>query len=257
MGAYNVKQIKFLNQTQVKVYDKPIEYGQKKKVRANERKKENKDRTQQAIDLSIRQSMNRTKNSIWQIALSNIWEYFVTFTFNPKIVKSDDYEECVFYMSQWLKNAKYRCSPDMKYLIVPEYHKDKRKFHFHALMSNIQGITLVDSGYRTNNKIIYNIANYHLGYTTAIPVDSDKDGQNKTCGYMLKYITKDLVNLSQGKKRYWYSVKNCDKPVVDDYIVDSEHLPDFIECLENDKNYRKKIDMPFSDNELKIYNFET
>ena len=257
MGAYNVKQIKFLNQTQVKVYDKPIEYGPKKKVRANERKKENKDRTQQAIDLSIRQSMNRTKNSIWQIALSNIWEYFVTFTFNPKIVKSDDYEECVFYMSQWLKNAKYRCSPDMKYLIVPEYHKDKRKFHFHALMSNIQGITLVDSGYQTNNKIIYNIANYHLGYTTAIPVDNDKDGQNKTCGYMLKYITKDLVNLSQGKKRYWYSVKNCDKPVVDDYIVDSEHLPDFIECLENDKNYRKKIDMPFSDNELKIYNFET
>ena len=257
MGAYNVKQIKFLNQTQVKVYDKPIEYGQKKKVRANERKKENKDRTQQAIDLSIRQSMNRTKNSIWQIALSNKWEYFVTFTFNPKIVKSDDYEECVFYMSQWLKNAKYRCSPDMKYLIVPEYHKDKKKFHFHALMSNIQGITLVDSGYRTNNKIIYNIANYHLGYTTAILVDNDKDGQNKTCGYMLKYITKDLVNLSQGKKRYWYSVKNCDKPVVDDYIVDSEHLPDFIECLENDKNYRKKIDMPFSDNELKIYNFET
>ncbi len=257
MGAYNVKQIKFLNQTQVKVYDKPIEYGQKKKVRANEHKKENKERTQQAIDLSIRQSMNRTKNSIWQIALSNKWEYFVTFTFNPKIVKSDDYEECVFYMSQWLKNAKYRCSPDMKYLIVPEYHKDKKKFHFHALMSNIQGITLVDSGYRTNNKIIYNIANYHLGYTTAIPVDNDKDGQNKTCGYMLKYITKDLVNLSQGKKRYWYSVKNCDKPVVDDYIVDSEHLHDFIECLENDKNYRKKIDMPFSDNELKIYNFET
>ena len=124
-------------------------------------------------------------------------------------------------------------------------------------MSNINGMTLIDSGYRSNNKIIYNIANYHLGYTTAIPVDDDKDGQNKTCGYMLKYITKDLVNLSQGKKRYWYSIKNCEKPVIDDSIVDSEHLTDFIECLENDKNYRKKIDMPFSDNELKIYNFET
>ena len=70
MGAYNVKQIRFLNQTQVKVYNKPIEFGNKK-VRANERKKENKERTQQAIDLSIKQSMNRTKNSIWQIALSN------------------------------------------------------------------------------------------------------------------------------------------------------------------------------------------
>ncbi|MFQ8648875.1 MAG: hypothetical protein ACLR9U_08675 [Lachnospira sp.] len=256
MGAYNVKEIKFLNQIQIKVYNKPIEFDNKK-VRANERKKENKERTQQAIDLSIRQSMNRTKNSIWQIALSNKWDYFVTFTFNPKLVKSNDYNEVSFYMSNWLDNARRRCSPDMKYLIVPEYHKDKQKFHFHALMSNINGITLVDSGYRSNNKIIFNIANYHLGFTTAIPIDIDKEGQNKTCGYMLKYITKDLINLSQGKRRYWYSIKNCDKPQIDNYIVESEQLSGFIECLENDMNYRKKIDMPFCDNELRIYNFET
>lgn len=40
MGAYNVKQIKFLNQTQVKVYNKPIEFGQKKSSceRTQERK---------------------------------------------------------------------------------------------------------------------------------------------------------------------------------------------------------------------------
>ena len=124
-------------------------------------------------------------------------------------------------------------------------------------MSNINGITLVDSGYRSNNKIIFNIANYHLGFTTAIPIDIDKEGQNKTCGYMLKYITKDLINLSQGKRRYWYSIKNCDKPQIDNYIVESEQLSGFIECLENDMNYRKKIDMPFCDNELRIYNFET
>ena len=30
-----------------------------------------------------------------------------------------------------------------------------------------------------------------------------------------------------------------------------------IEALENDKSYRKTVDMPFSDNELKIYNFDT
>ena len=32
---------------------------------------------------------------------------------------------------------------------------------------------------------------------------------------------------------------------------------DFTEALENDKSYRKSIDMPFSNNELKIYNFDT
>ena len=34
-------------------------------------------------------------------------------------------------------------------------------------------------------------------------------------------------------------------------------IKDFIEALENDKSYRKTVDMPFSDNELKIYNFDT
>ena len=38
MGAYNVRTLTYKNQTQVRFYNKPIEFD-KKKVRANERKK--------------------------------------------------------------------------------------------------------------------------------------------------------------------------------------------------------------------------
>lgn len=143
--------------------------------------------------------------------------------------------------------------------LVPEYHSDKKKFHFHALMSNLGDIQLVDSGRRKDKgtKIIYNIANYRLGFSTAIPVNKDSDSQGKIVGYMLKYITKDLATLTQGKKRYWYTRTNCEKPVIDTFLIENDKIKDFTEALENDKSYRKTVDMPFSDNELKIYNFDT
>ena len=259
MSAYNVRMITYKNQTQVRFFKKPIEYDVKK-VRANERKKKTEDeRTQFDIDLSIRQSMHRTKDKIWNICLSNEWEYFITFTFNPKIVNSKDYDDCSSKLHDWLDNAKKYCAPDLKYCIVPEFHSDKEKYHFHALMSNLGNIQLIDSGRRKDRgtKIIYNIANYRLGFSTAIPVSKDSTSQSKIVGYMLKYITKDLLALTQGKKRYWYTRNTCEKPVIDTFLVESDKLQDFTEALENDKSYRKSIDMPFSNNELKIYNFDT
>lgn len=74
---------------------------------------------------------------------------------------------------------------------------------------------------------------------------------------MLKYITKDLLTLTQGKKRYWYTRTNCEKPAIDTFLIESDKIKDFTEALENDKTYRKTINMPFSDNELKIFNFDT
>ena len=73
MGAYNVRTLTYKNQTQVRFFKKPIEFD-KKRVRANERKKKTEEeRTQFDIDLSIRQSMHRTKDKIWNICLANDW----------------------------------------------------------------------------------------------------------------------------------------------------------------------------------------
>ena len=174
-------------------------------------------------------------------------------------MNSKDYDDCSSKLHDWLDNAKKYLAPDLKYCIVPEFHADKEKYHFHALMSNLGNIQLIDSGRRKDKgtKIIYNIANYRLGFSTAIPVNKDSTSQGKIVGYMLKYITKDLTTLTQGKKRYWYTRTTCEKPVIDTFMIESDNLKDFTEALENDKTYRKTIDMPFSNNELKIFNFDT
>ena len=109
----------------------------------------------------------------------------------------------------------------MKYLVVPEYHSDGSKFHFHALMSNIDELDLVDSGKVIDGKTIYNIKNFKAGFSTAIRIG---DGESaRTSNYLSKYITKTLINHTKNRQRYLIS-KNLDKPVTDEFMLDSEEL---------------------------------
>ena len=86
---------------------------------------------------SLSESLRRTKSMIYSHGRANTWEWFITYTFNPKKIDSTDYDAVYSYLSEHLKNTRKRKCPDMKYLVVPEYHSDGSKFHFHALMSNI------------------------------------------------------------------------------------------------------------------------
>lgn len=158
-------------------------------------------------DSSLKRSMRRTKQTIYDIAQANDWEYFFTMTFNPDKVDSFDYEEVTKKLSNWLKNMR-KCSENLKYIVVPEKHKSGR-WHFHGLFANCGELGFVDSEKRTHKgQVIYNVGKYKFGFSTAIELDFDK----AICTYLTKYITKDVCEQSKGKKRYWAS-RNCDKPI--------------------------------------------
>lgn len=156
-------------------------------------------------DDSIHRSIRRTKSTIADLVLCNNFEYFCTFTFDPKKHDRYDVNRCKFIMSMWLHRQR-KHSPEMKYLIVPEFHKDGA-LHFHALLANFNG-TLKDSKKRQNGRIIYNMTGYRAGFTTAVPIDHNKVAVSN---YIKKYITKDMP-LIYGRKRYWVS-QNLDKPI--------------------------------------------
>lgn len=157
------------------------------------------------------ESVRRTKQKIYEHARSNRWEYFVTYTFNPEKVCSEDYNECYRSMSDHLKYIRKNYAPDLKYIIVPELHADGEKYHFHALMSNLGDVVLKDSKKRFKGKIIYNVVNYKLGFSTAIRIGSGESA--RTANYITKYITKGLIFFTQGRQRYLVS-QNLDKPYV-------------------------------------------
>lgn len=161
-------------------------------------------------------SLSRTRKKVFDYARMNLFEYFVTLTFNPSLVDSFDFDESSSVMSKWLHTLR-QSNSDMRYLGVPELHKSGR-YHFHFLMAGIPNVSMVDSGHRTpRGEVIYNVGSYRYGFSTAIRLYSS--GAD-LAGYLSKYISKDIMSHVKGRKRYWCS-KNL---VLPDYKVIHSNL---------------------------------
>lgn len=145
------------------------------------------------------------------------WVYFLTFTFDPKQVDRKNYRACADLLIKWLDKSKKDCR-GLKYVIIPELHKDGA-IHFHGLFSSHLRKLLKDSGHFQNGHRIFNVNNYGYGFTTA-SVISDND---KTCSYILKYLTKDICQFSYGFRKLWRS-RNLMKPSVTTYQVDDDGI---------------------------------
>lgn len=189
-----------------------------------ETKDENKDR-----------SVARARIQIFDLAIMNDWEWFVTFTFDPKKVDSYDYPATSKKMSQWLKNMK-KDNPDMKYLIVPEKHLSGR-FHFHALMTSLNPQIFDLSGLKDKKgRDIYNLGKYRLGWSTATKIGHNE----RAVKYLTKYVTKDTLQVSKNKKKYWCS-SDLTTPTVDKLDLTKTQQKHMIEHDENQSTPPKTI----------------
>lgn len=168
---------------------------------------------------SFSSSVNRSKNTIMQFARSNKWDLFVTLTFSSDFDRTD-YDNLLKMLSKWLNNIKYKKCPDLGYIIVPEEHKrveinGKHAYHFHGLLCNTDGLTLSralspfngNELYTSNGLEIYNINDYHFGFSTATYVQDTY----KCTTYISKYVTKALC-IRQKYKRRFLTSHNLKKP---------------------------------------------
>jgi len=150
---------------------------------------------------SFDDSLRRTKVTISDLVICNDFELFCTFTFDPKKSDRNNPIQLKNKMSLWLENQK-KIHGRFEYLIVPEFHKDGKAIHFHALLKNYRG-TLKKATQKSNNRETFNIKSYRLGFSTAVKIDNNKE---KVASYVKKYITKDMP-MFHGRKRFWCSQK--------------------------------------------------
>lgn len=248
--TYNTKLIKYQNSICVKKYSKGIRtnYSLSADDINNRRRKEDSERTQQEIDRSIEVSRNRTINTVYSYALSNTFDWFYTFTFNPDKIDSYDYSACTAALKSWIDDMRKKYAPDIKYIVVPELHKSGR-FHFHGMFANVDSVPLTYSKKgSTKSTAVYNLPTYDYGFTTATLIrDSDC-----TCSYVLKYITKELCAVSKNKKRYWTS-RNLNKPEVFTYNLAYDDFENNLESISDDITYAKTINIPFAHNKINLY----
>jgi hypothetical protein len=202
-------------------------------------------------------SVNRTKNMIYNYARGNVWEWFVTLTFNKEKIDRYSYADCSKKLREWLNNMRKKYALDLKYLIVPEEHKGDDSeckckacghlyinrvykcpkcecqekmyaWHFHGLLSNT-GKMKFNKAFDKYSALplltksglqIFNFGNYKLGYSTATAITDTA----KASSYITKYITKELAVNTKGHRRYYPSA-NLDLPCKSYYfLLDNERL---------------------------------
>ena len=159
---------------------------------------------------SLYNSQARTQRTILDYALNNDFTHLLTTTIDPKRFDSTDLD--LILVKMWDSVSRNLNLIGLKYLAVPELHKDKKKFHLHILIvANNDFESYFDKwGYLYNQKRkIWEYVGSHFkfwkwGYSNVKRIDRDPTDLVKLGNYLKGYVTKDLI-VSFGRKRFWAS----------------------------------------------------
>lgn len=149
----------------------------------------------------LEESLSRTKSTVFELALCNPWEWFVTLTLTPEYHDRKDIKTYKKKLSTWIKNYNRLHNTEIKYLLIPEQHKDG-SWHMHGLIMGLPQKHL--EAFQKKDKLpikilieiehghtIYNWPAYQkaFGYITISKIRS-AEGVSK---YITKYLTKDMA----------------------------------------------------------------
>ena len=143
----------------------------------------------------------RARNAIQEYGLCNDWNYFFTATIDGKIGRDHNLT--------------------IKYLIVPELHKDRVNWHAHGLISGLpkEYLTEFDLNDKLpiyiikkiqNNQKVYEFKEYteKFGYNDFEEIRDQK----RTVNYLIKYISKDIGrSITEMGKHMYFASKGLNK----------------------------------------------
>lgn len=249
---YNVKILKYANdRQQIRFYRVPIQFdNEKSKYLTDKVEKKNYNQPEfeenETIENihSIMNSRNRTIKNLYNIARSNNWDWFVTFTFDTKRINSTNYDTVMSEISSYMKGLRKKYK-DMKYLLIPELHDDKIKYHIHGLVANVPDQCFEYLGFY-KGRHAYHLMNYRLGWDYHSKVEDN----DKIVSYVTKYITKALMDSTKNKRRYIYSL-NCDK--AEEINVKVNDMNKLFDKIKDHVTYSKTVEF----NDTAVLYFET
>lgn len=248
MEIYNCRRYEYENGSHVTFYKRAINCGNETEVNENFKKSHDTSlRTEEQEKHCISVSATHAKNRVYRIARSNKWDWFITLTFDRTKTDASDYDIIVTRLHKFLSNIQQRKCPDMKYLIIPELHADKKHYHFHGLLSDCDGLHFIYSGRndRKSGLPIYNIKDWGYGFTTATRVQHS----GKASSYITKYITKDTDSHLREKRRY-YASRNVNIVEEERYLLNEEN---FLRTYADRITYMKTVNVPQGNQQISYY----
>jgi len=244
--VYNCRRYQYESGEHITFYKRPIIAGNVIDGRLLDKVHDTSARSVEAENHCSLVSANRAKNKVYRIARSNVWDWFITLTFDRKKTDASDYDIIVYRLKVFLNHLQQRKCPNMKYLIVPELHSDGEHYHFHGFLANVDNLRF--KFWKADAKKglpIYNILDWGLGYTTATRiVDSAR-----ASSYITKYISKDIDEHLKEKRRFYYS-RNCRVADEEFFLMNEE---DFVKTYNDRISYVKSKKIPQANQVVTYY----
>lgn len=169
------------------------------------------------------QSYCRARSMVLQYALCNKWDFFITITVNPDDFDRWSLDEIYKYMSQWFRDYRKKYGYNIRYVLVPEHHKDGA-WHFHGLISGIcpSDVTAFVPGIHPQKLIVAGYKNFPLlGAAVGYVSLSELRNPVGAAFYVTKYVTKEHARSGFYEHLYYCSrgLKTA-RPVADCYAYE-------------------------------------
>jgi len=151
-------------------------------------------------DEKLENNIARARETVLELALCNNWELFCTLTLNGKKHERSDLPSFIKKLSQWLRDYNKKHGTKIKYLLIPELHKDKSSWHMHGFFMGLPQSHLKINKHGYLDWIEYQEA---FGF---ISIDKIRSHQGASV-YITKYISKNLSDCvtRQNAKMYYCS----------------------------------------------------
>lgn len=183
-------------------------------------------------------NLSRTKSKIKELCLCNPWQWFVTLTLDPQKYDRTNLPKFIKDLSQMIRDYRKRTGYPVKYLLIPEHHKDGC-WHMHGLLlglpaENLHAFTLSEHlPQRIRQRLqdgvqVYTWEEYasRFGYASIEEIRN----QEAVSGYIIKYITKDALNtISELNAHAFYASKGLEHATIIHQDILSREIenPDF------------------------------
>lgn len=151
-------------------------------------------------ETKLQNNLSRARNTIYELALCNNWEWFITITLDPQKYDRDNLPKFRKDFSRFIREYGKKHNLNMKYLVIPEQHS-KGGWHMHGFLKGIPPdylrlFTMQEKlPYYIRNKIkngnlVYDWTDYRekFGFCDIEPIRN----LQAASVYVTKYITKSL-----------------------------------------------------------------
>lgn len=152
-------------------------------------------------DEKLDENIRRTKARIFELAFCNPWDWFFTATLDRTKYDRTDLAKWHKDLTQWFRDYNKKHGTHVKFLLIPELHKDGMSWHMHGFLYGLP----VEHLYRfqlgdkmgaalaakvKNGDAVYNWSAYaaKFGFCDLEPIKNPE----AVSKYATKYITKSL-----------------------------------------------------------------